>query len=67
MRHYTDLRAAEPRWKRLFELQRQRDVQTLLKDAGEASDTLRADVAMALRERAIRSLRTVEPYKSSVR
>ncbi|WP_439523576.1 hypothetical protein [Marivita sp.] len=67
MRHYPEFRAADARLKRLFELLRQRNVQTLLRDAGEVSDTLRPDVALALRERANRSLRTVEPYNSSVR
>ena len=67
MRHYPDLGAGPPRLHRLFELQRQSDVQALLKDAGEVADTLRADVAMALRDRAIRSLRTAQPYNSPVR
>jgi hypothetical protein len=67
MRHFPDIGARPSRLHRLFELQRQSDVQALLKGAGEASDTLRADVAMALRERAIRSLRTAQPYTSSVR
>jgi len=67
MRHYPDLKAAAPRWQRLFELHRQHNVQTLLRDAGEMPDALPHDVALHLRDRAVRSLRTVEPYISSVR
>lgn len=61
MRHFPDLRAAgphDPRIRRLFELQRQSDVQSLLRDAGDAGDQLRPDIALRLRDQAIRSLRS---------
>lgn len=60
MRHFPDLRPAgphDPRIRRLFELQRQRDVQSLLRDAGEAEDQVPPDTALRLRDHAIRSLR----------
>ena len=60
MRHYPDLRAAgprDPRIRRLFELQRQRNVQVLLGDAGDSADPLRPDIAETLRDRASLSLR----------
>ncbi|HKL46455.1 MAG TPA: hypothetical protein VJ906_09455 [Roseovarius sp.] len=66
MRHYPVLRPATPRFQRLFELRKQKDVQDLLQDAGEDVGTLRPDVALALRDRAIRSLRTVEPYQTTL-
>lgn len=60
MRHFPVLLAAgphDPRIRRLFELQRQSDVQSLLKDAGEEAEILRPDIAMRLKAQAIRSLR----------
>jgi hypothetical protein len=61
MRHYPDLQAAGARVSRrarLFELHRQHDVQALLKNAGAVSETLRPDIALRLRDQAIRSLRS---------
>lgn len=60
MRHYSDLRASQNRFGRLFELQRQKDVQSK-REVTDARDTLRLDIALQLRDRAIRSLRTPQP------
>ncbi|SHH73763.1 hypothetical protein SAMN05443551_2838 [Marivita hallyeonensis] len=56
MRHYPEIRPDLPRLERLFQLQRQRDVQTLLDTAGAREDDLRPDIALRLQQAAIRSL-----------
>lgn len=66
MRHYPVLRPAAPRFERLFELRKQQDVQGLLQNAGEPVDALHPDVALTLRDRAIRSLRMIEPSKPTL-
>lgn len=66
MRHYPVLRPAAPRFERLFALRKQQDIQGLLQNAGDHVNTLRPDVALALRDRAIRSLRTIEPSKPTL-
>jgi hypothetical protein len=61
MRHYPDLQAAGSRISRrarLFELHRQHDVQTLLKNAGVVSEALPPDIALRILDQAIRSLRS---------
>ena len=62
MRHYPEFRPDTPRLTRLFELQRQHDVQSLLHDPGGETDELRPDIALRLRERAVRSLRVEVPH-----
>jgi len=61
MRHEKDLRPAglrDTRVTRLFELHRQDAVQTGSGRAYGGPDTLRPDIELRLRERAMRSLRT---------
>ncbi|MCR9109240.1 hypothetical protein [Marivita sp. XM-24bin2] len=70
MRHYSDLRSAghaDPRRAKLFELHRQEQLQTGTGRAYPEPGAQRPDIALALRDRANRSFRTVEPYKTSVR
>jgi hypothetical protein len=69
MRHYPDLQTAghaDPRRRKLFELHRQEQLQTGCGRSYPGQDMQRPDIALTLRDRAIRSLRTVETYKSSV-
>ena len=70
MRHYPDLQTAghtDPRRAKLFELHRQEQVQTGSGRAYAGPEMQRPDIALTLRERANRSFRTPEPYKSYVR
>ncbi len=70
MRHYQDLQTAghsDPRRAKLFELHRQEQVQTGSGRAHAGPEMQRPDIALTLRERANRSFRTPEPYKSSLR
>ena len=70
MRHYPDLRTAghtDPRRAKLFELHRQEHRQTEFKCMVEGPETLRADIALALRDQAIRTLRPREPYTPHLR
>lgn len=65
MRHYSDLQTAghrDVRRAKLFELHRQEQLQT---DSGRVygePQSQRPDVALALRERATRSLRPGQPH-----
>ncbi|MBM2322031.1 MULTISPECIES: hypothetical protein [Marivita] len=70
MRHYPDLQNAghtDQRRAKLFELHRQEQLQTGSGRAYPAPEMQRPDIALALRERAIRTLRPRDPYNSSVR
>ncbi len=70
MRHYPDLQKAghtDARRAKLFELHRQEQLQTGAGRAYPEPQTLRPDIALSLRERAIRTLRPSEPQGSTVR
>ena len=70
MRHFPDLQKAghtDTRRAKLFELHRQEQLQTGSGRAYIGSDGQRPDIALALRERANRSLRPLEPQGSTVR
>lgn len=70
MRHYPDLHSAghtDARRAKLFELHRQEQLQTGSGRAYSGPDAQRPDIALALRERANRSLRPSEPQGSTVR
>ncbi len=69
MRHYPDLQRAghaDPRRAKLFELHRQEQLQIASERAFSEPMEQRPDVALALRDRANRSFRTVETYKTTV-
>ena len=60
MRHYPDLQSAghtDPRRAKLFELHRQAQLQTEAGRANSGPEMQRPDIALALRDRAIRTLR----------
>ena len=63
MRHYPELKAADARWMRVFELYRQQGRQTGFAPARDIDPA----VAKTLIDRANRSFRPLEPYNSSVR
>ena len=70
MRHYPDLQRAghaDQRRAKLFELHRQEQLQTGSGRAYGEPLQQRPDVDLTLRERANRSFRTVETYKTTVR
>lgn len=70
MRHYPDLHSAghtDARRAKLFELHRQEQLQTGAGRAYAVPQTLRPDIALSLRERAIRTLRPRQPQGSTVR
>jgi hypothetical protein len=70
MRHYADLHSAghtDPRRAKLFELHRQEQLQTGSGRAYGEPEMQRPDIALSLRERAIRTLRPRQPDVSSVR
>jgi hypothetical protein len=70
MHHYPDLHTAghtDARRAKLFELHRQEQLQTEVGRAYPGPQMQRPDIALALRERAIRTLRPREPSGSTVR
>lgn len=70
MRHYPDLQKAghtDARRAKLFELHRQEQLQTGSGRAYSGPDAQRPDIALALRERANRTLRPRQPQGSTVR